>query len=165
MHMDIATAPRRIRLDQNIAAELKIYEAIQEVERLDADIRLTEAVMLLGQAKEKVADWVDGVPLKLVAVAHKDEKVFDGLLSKERRQQVLDIISAERDYQNTRWPSGDQDKSVAEWIVYLDHLLAKAKASVYELNRDEAMTMIRNIAAVCVACMEYNAVPSREPKS
>ena len=53
--------PRRIRLDLNTPAELAIYEAMGEVEKLPADTRLTEAVILLEQAKNKVADYVDGV--------------------------------------------------------------------------------------------------------
>ncbi len=52
--------PRRNRLDQMTPAELAIYNAMQEVEKAGADVRLTEAVILLGKAKDKVADFVDG---------------------------------------------------------------------------------------------------------
>ncbi len=41
--------------------ELAIYEAMSAVERAGADIRLTDAVNLLQQARDKVADFVDGV--------------------------------------------------------------------------------------------------------
>lgn len=51
--------PRRMRLDLATPAELAIYNAMQEVEKLPADERLTKAVVLLGQAKEWVADYVD----------------------------------------------------------------------------------------------------------
>lgn len=51
--------PRRIRLDLNNAAELAIHNAIQEVEKLGADIRLTNAVIKLQQAKEDVSNYVD----------------------------------------------------------------------------------------------------------
>lgn len=53
--------PRRIRLDQNSAAELAIRSAIHAVEALPADVRLTDAVVLLQEARENVADYVDGV--------------------------------------------------------------------------------------------------------
>lgn len=52
--------PRRNRLDQMTPAELAIYNAIQEVEKAGADVRLTDAVVLLSKAKDKVSDFVDG---------------------------------------------------------------------------------------------------------
>lgn len=52
--------PRRARLDLCTPAELAIYAAMQAVEALPADVRLTEAVVLLQTARERVADYVDG---------------------------------------------------------------------------------------------------------
>lgn len=54
--MDI---PRRNRIDKLTPAELAIRNAMIAVEELPADVRLTEAVVLLGQAQSKVADYVD----------------------------------------------------------------------------------------------------------
>ena len=51
--------PRRIRTDLYTPAEKAIYDAMQKVEEMPADERLTEAVMLLEQAQNKVADYVD----------------------------------------------------------------------------------------------------------
>lgn len=51
--------PRRNRIDLMTAAELAIRNAVIEVEKVGADIKLTEAVMLLTQAQDKVADYVD----------------------------------------------------------------------------------------------------------
>lgn len=51
--------PRRIRLDKFTPAERAIWDAIQAVEVVGADPLLTEAVILLGKAKDKVADYVD----------------------------------------------------------------------------------------------------------
>ena len=53
--------PRRRNIDLFTPAELAIWDAIGLVEVLPADIRLTDAVVLLEQAREKVADFVDGV--------------------------------------------------------------------------------------------------------
>jgi len=53
------TIPRRVRLDLNEPAELAIYNAMQEVEKIGADVRLTEAVTLLSKAKDLVSDFVD----------------------------------------------------------------------------------------------------------
>lgn len=51
--------PRRIRLDLLSPAEIAIYQAIQAVEEVGAHPLLTEAVILLGQAKNKVSDYMD----------------------------------------------------------------------------------------------------------
>ena len=51
--------PRRAYLDRLIPAERSIYDAIQLVEALGADVRLTDVVVRLGEAKDKLADYVD----------------------------------------------------------------------------------------------------------
>lgn len=51
--------PRRIQVERMVPAELAIRSAIQEVEKLAADARLTEAVILLNKAQDKVADYID----------------------------------------------------------------------------------------------------------
>jgi ABC-type taurine transport system ATPase subunit len=43
-------------------AELAIHNAMQQVEKMDAHVLLTDAVVLLNQAKEKVADFIDATP-------------------------------------------------------------------------------------------------------
>ncbi len=56
---------RRNRIDLFTEAEKAIYDAQQAVERAGADVRLTEATILLSKAREAVADFVDGVESKL----------------------------------------------------------------------------------------------------
>src|SRR6266851_2372430 len=56
------TIPRRVQLERLTPAEHAIRKAVLAVEALPADVRLTDAVILLGQARNKVADFVDGVP-------------------------------------------------------------------------------------------------------
>ncbi len=51
--------PRRNRLDLNTPAEKAISDAIQEIEKLPPDVRLTKAVVLLAAAKDLVSDFVD----------------------------------------------------------------------------------------------------------
>jgi hypothetical protein len=51
--------PRRNRLDLNTPAELAIREAMMAVESCGAHVLLTEAVTLLGKAKDLVADFVE----------------------------------------------------------------------------------------------------------
>lgn len=53
--------PRRCRLDLLTPAELAIVNAVDEVEKVGADVRLTNAVIKLGEARNFVADFVDGI--------------------------------------------------------------------------------------------------------
>lgn len=51
--------PRRVRMDLMVHAELAICHAVDVVEEMPADVRLTDAVILLAEAREKIADYVD----------------------------------------------------------------------------------------------------------
>lgn len=55
--------PRRNQLDKCTTAELAIYKAVEEVENIGADQRLTGAVMKLNDARILVANFVDEIPL------------------------------------------------------------------------------------------------------
>jgi len=52
--------PRRNQVQLMSSGELAIRAAIHVVEDMGADMRLTAAVVLLGEAQSKVADFVDG---------------------------------------------------------------------------------------------------------
>jgi hypothetical protein len=51
--------PRRNRIDLFSPGEASIRATVFEIEKMGADVRLTDAVILLGKAQEKVADYVD----------------------------------------------------------------------------------------------------------
>ena len=51
--------PRRNRTDLYSPAEAAVFDAIDTVEGLGADTRLTDAVTLLGSALDLVADYID----------------------------------------------------------------------------------------------------------
>lgn len=51
--------PRRIDLNRMVPAERAITEAMHLVEGMGASPALTEAVVLLGKARDRVADHVD----------------------------------------------------------------------------------------------------------
>lgn len=53
--------PRRNRLDLNTPEEMAIRNAVEKVEKMGADVKLTEAVVLLDKARELVADYIDQV--------------------------------------------------------------------------------------------------------
>lgn len=50
---------RRSYIDRYCAAEYAIARAVAAVEKMPADVRLTDAVVLLSRAKDKVADFID----------------------------------------------------------------------------------------------------------
>jgi hypothetical protein len=56
--------PRRARVEMWTPAEKAIHDAVHSVEAMPASVHLTNAVILLQQAKDKVADFVDGKPVK-----------------------------------------------------------------------------------------------------
>lgn len=53
--------PRRNQLHKCTPAELAIFNAIEEVEKVGANVMLTNAIMKLQEAKEFVSDVVDGI--------------------------------------------------------------------------------------------------------
>lgn len=57
--IDEIGVPRRNRLDLNTTAELAITNAMQEIEKLGCDVRLTESVVLLEKAKNLLSDYID----------------------------------------------------------------------------------------------------------
>jgi hypothetical protein len=65
--------PRRNRLDLNTPVELAIRNAMNEVEKAGAHVLLTDAIVLLDQAFNKVADFVE----KEKIVKSVDERMAD----------------------------------------------------------------------------------------
>lgn len=53
--------PTRADMQFMTEAELAILNAVRAVERAGASVALTDAVVLLGQARERVADHVEAV--------------------------------------------------------------------------------------------------------
>ena len=59
MKVDKNTMPRRYRVDLFTPVEKMIYKCQGEVEKMGADIRLTDALNLLIEARHKIADFID----------------------------------------------------------------------------------------------------------
>ncbi len=51
--------PRRNQLDKCVSAELAIYKAMEEVEKIGGDLKLTDAIIKLNEALNLVADFVE----------------------------------------------------------------------------------------------------------
>jgi D-aminopeptidase len=91
------------------------------------------------------------------------------------RKEVYRLIDGERDYQDSRWDNHaetragksdtlDENKSVAEWLNYLEFHLNEAKHAVYALEPKKATASIRKIAALAVRAMEIHGAPERKLK-
>lgn len=86
------------------------------------------------------------------------------------RQVIYGKIDEERAYQDLKWSTGqrpdqvpDKDKSVAEWLNYIEYHLDLAKKNVYNLDKTAALDDIRKITALAVRCMEIHGCPERKP--
>jgi len=76
-----------------------------------------------------------------------------------KREDVFKLIDGERKYQNALpYHSSyiDHDRSVAEWLLLIEHYLNKAKFSLFKMDEISSLDDIRKLAALAVACMEHN---------
>jgi len=53
--------PRRAQIQEMTPTELQIRECITAVEKLGADVRLTNCVAKLSEAKDHLSDWLDDI--------------------------------------------------------------------------------------------------------
>jgi len=88
---------------------------------------------------------------------------------KMERHDVYKRIDGERKYQDIRWNTNlnedqipDEDKSVAEWLNYIEYHLDKAKNENYHLNKEGALDELRKVAALAVRAMEIHGCPERQ---
>lgn len=51
--------PRRFREDLLLPIEKQLLDCVREIEKLPADVRLTDAVNIVLCAKDKVADFIE----------------------------------------------------------------------------------------------------------
>ena len=85
------------------------------------------------------------------------------------REDVYILIDQERAYQQ-KWDEiedparqKDKDKSVETWILWMEEYLALArKASLKPVDKSEALSNIRKVVGLGVACLEYKGGPARD---
>lgn len=86
-------------------------------------------------------------------------------MKKKTQEEVFSAIAGERAYQDSRWggESHDSFKSVGDYLIYIDDYVRQAKAKYTTSSGvDETLDIIRKIAGLTVACMEYNGAPLRK---
>ena len=83
-----------------------------------------------------------------------------------KREDVYKLIDGEREYQKKRHekhivPHRDEDHSIADWVIYMEEHIARAKLEIYNLTFERAMAEVRKVTALGVACMEHNETKPR----
>jgi hypothetical protein len=69
--------PRRNQLDKMHVAEMIIHDAMKEIEALGADVKLTDAQLLLTSAKNLVSDYLDAHPELLSSQENNNDNSED----------------------------------------------------------------------------------------
>ncbi len=85
------------------------------------------------------------------------------------RKDVYGLIDGERAYQIERHvelfedtPHSDENHSVGDWLIFMQEHVVQGMGSVYGLDTDDALNQVRKVAALAVACMEYNTTQPRK---
>ena len=152
--MSTSDFPRRSHMQQWCEAEHKIRDAMLAVENMGADIRLTDAVCLLGAARDRVADFVDGVEGKRtfarVAPAPAPEPRW-------RERLIARLMEALRPFArwSFEWPNTQDEITVAGHAMVTVGDLRRAQAAL-----DHASQVAREDRGARVA-----ERPAPEPRS
>ena len=72
-----------------------------------------------------------------------------------KRKQVYSLIDEERDYQDRKWGGSEHDAqhSIADWIIFMEIFLNKAKQSL-RVGGSDVLVDITKVTALGVACLE-----------
>ena len=87
---------------------------------------------------------------------------------KMTRDDVYVLIDQERAYQE-KWDKvehvkrvKDKDKEVEAWLLAMDVYLKDACRASLDLDKTQALDLLRKVLGLGVACMEFHGGPSRE---
>lgn len=76
------------------------------------------------------------------------------------RSEVYHLINEERDYQDKKWTVYDDSSwSISDWVVFIRRYLKLI--DTWTGHPREQMDEMRKVAALAVACMEFNGARSR----
>lgn len=79
------------------------------------------------------------------------------------RSAVYGVVDGERDYQESKWGEGGKNRTVPEYILFMEHHLEKARRIASTVtDTKEALDSVRKVTALGIACMEENGAPRRE---
>jgi hypothetical protein len=77
------------------------------------------------------------------------------------RSQIYDMIEGEREYQKNKWRHyEDSAWSINDWVVFIKRYLKEINN--WTGHPREQMDAMRKVAALAIACMEFNGSRPRE---
>jgi hypothetical protein len=126
--------PRRARVDKWVPAELAIAAAVEAVEATGADVRLTDAVVLLQAARASVADFVDGDHVRrgyFTDLRTASYQPTNPLLEVKRALRGLDVMDG------VQLP----DEDVARTVEMVVKGYREFKQELNDMNRANAMVL------------------------
>jgi hypothetical protein len=147
--------PRRNRVDLASPAESAIRNAVAQVEAMSADERLTNAVTLLGEAGERVADFIDGVnapsvrlPPITVTLPHLADSLSQVTSEGQARAKAGESErESELHRQWMEWLEtvpGSEQLDFYEWAFH--KVVAEREAGVRDITaRDLVLRALRNL--------------------
>ena len=87
------------------------------------------------------------------------------------RADVYSTLDSERDYQDSKFKNivyphtGERrtatDRSLDEFILYIQQYAQEAGALTTHEKEEEALHFVRKVGALCVGCMERHGAPRR----
>lgn len=131
------------------------FEAADEIERLRAevaDLSLYEALVLekCGEL-ETIEEYRNALSTMPIITAAKE--------------RAYEAIESERHYQDRKWGAvTEHTHEVAGWLTLMDVHLHRAKEAWASADGDRgALTALRKVLAIGVACAEQHGIPNRSP--
>lgn len=81
-------------------------------------------------------------------------------------EEVREAVSGEDEYQRSRWDPvtygrAYNDRSLEEWILYMEHYLSVARGQVADGRRTGALHTMRKVVTMGVQCMRYHGALTR----
>lgn len=71
------------------------------------------------------------------------------------------MIDEERFYQDNKWDGLDDFNNVADFIIYMETYLERAKRVNNPKQKDQSLDELRKVVTLGVACFEKFGVPAR----
>jgi hypothetical protein len=85
---------------------------------------------------------------------------------KNTRQEVLNCINDEREYQERKFPMVEHLHELPTYLMYIKHYLNKAEFVLCnngcKNSQEQALSQLRKIAALGVAAMEQHGIVERK---
>ena len=140
----------------------------------DKNVKLNPADFIIFQSIKSMIEYVESERFNLKGFSSIISNTINVGLNltnglKMERKEIYKRLDGQRDYQDITWVARrtangtpDEEKSISEWLTYMEHHLNKVKEAIYYLKDDEALAEIRKVTALGVRAMEIHGCPERK---